>query len=154
MHLAWALVLIFFYEVGAAIVLPTPSELPLVSYQWVPLWLVFLFAVAGKFVGSYVIFFLGDRMKDTERFQRMADRFPWIRAVLRWSERFVRRYGVLAVFVLLSIPGFPDTVSLYLFAFVGRRPVLYATASALGTAVRMGLVLAGLIGIRHVTGTS
>jgi membrane protein DedA with SNARE-associated domain len=152
MHALGALFLIFLYEIGAAVILPTPSELPVLGYSWIPIGWVFLFAVAGKFVGSYVVFFAGDRVKATARFQRLAGRFPWIGVVLRWSERFVQRYGVVAVFVLLSIPGFPDTVSLYLFALVGRRPVLFAAASALGTAVRMGLVLAGLIGLNYVRG--
>jgi len=52
------------------------------------------------------------------------------------------------VFVLLAIPGFPDTVSLYLFALVGNRPVLFSIASGLGTAVRMGLALAGFQGLK------
>ena len=89
-------------------------------------------------------------MKETERFRRLAARYCWIRQILDWSERFVRRYGVVAVFVLLSIPGFPDTLSLYLFALVGNRPVLFAIASGLGTAVRMGLVLLGFHGIASI----
>ncbi len=143
------LLLVFLYEVGAALILPTPSELPVLVAPWLPLAWVFVFAVSGKIVGSYLVFFLGDRMKQTARFHRLADRHAWIRSVMTWSERFVRRYGVFAVFILLSIPGFPDTVSLYLFALVGRRPVLFAVAAGLGTAVRMGIVLAGEIGIHQ-----
>ncbi len=151
MHTLGGLALVFLYEVAAALVLPTPSELPVIGYTWLPIGWVFAVAVAGKILGSYLVFFLGDRMKETARFQRLADRYAWIRAVMSWSERFVRRYGVFAVFVLLSIPGFPDTVPLYAFALVGRRPVLFAVASGLGTAVRMGLVLAGVVGIHHAT---
>ena len=139
--------MIFLYEVGAAMILPTPSEIPVLGYTWIPLGWIFVFAVAGKTVGSYLIFFLGDRAKDTQRFHRLVKRHRWIQLTMAWSERFVRRYGVFAVFVLLSIPGFPDTLSLYLFALVGDRPVLFAIASGLGTAVRMGLVLIGFHGI-------
>jgi len=147
MNVLGALLLIFLYEVGAAVILPTPSEIPVFGYTWIPIGWIFAFAVAGKTVGSYLIFFLGARAKDTQRFQRLVDRYRWIQVVMDWSERFVRRYGVFAVFVLLSIPGFPDTLSLYLFALVGDRPVLFAIASGLGTAVRMGLVLLGFRGI-------
>ncbi len=147
MHALAALLLIFLYEVGAAVVLPTPSEIPVLGYTWLPLGWIFVFAVAGKTVGSYLVFFLGDRVKSTGRFQRLARRYAWIRRVLEWSERFVRRFGFWAVFVLLSVPGFPDTVSLYLFALVGNRPVLFALASGLGTAVRMVLVLFVLHGL-------
>jgi uncharacterized membrane protein YdjX (TVP38/TMEM64 family) len=146
-HALAALLLIFLYEVGAAVVLPTPSEIPVLGYTWLPLGWIFVFAVAGKTVGSYLVFFLGDRVKSTGRFQRLARRYAWIRRVLEWSERFVRRFGFWAVFVLLSVPGFPDTVSLYLFALVGNRPVLFALASGLGTAVRMVLVLFVLHGL-------
>jgi uncharacterized membrane protein YdjX (TVP38/TMEM64 family) len=149
MHVLGGLLLVFAYEVGAALVLPTPSELPVLSRSWLPIGWVFAFAVAGKILGSYLVFFLGDRMKETARFHRLADRYAWIRSVMAWSERFVRRYGVFAVFILLSIPGFPDTASLYLFALVGQRPVLFAVAAGLGTAVRMGLVLAGVVGIHQ-----
>jgi hypothetical protein len=118
-----ALVLIFLYEVGTAIVLPTPSEVPVLGYSWIP---------------------LGDRAKGTARFGRLVERHRWLARVMAWSERFVDRYGILAVFVLLSIPGFPDTASLYLFALVGKRPVVFALAAGLGTAVRMVLVLFGI----------
>jgi uncharacterized membrane protein YdjX (TVP38/TMEM64 family) len=147
-----ALGMIFLYEVGAAVVLPTPSELPVLIYSWVPLAWIFLAAVLGKTAGSYLLFFLGDRLKGTARFKRLAARYRAVGWILRVSEGFVRRYGVLAVFVLLSIPGFPDTVSLYLFALVGNRPILFSIASGLGTAVRMGLVLVGFRGLTALFG--
>jgi membrane protein YqaA with SNARE-associated domain len=139
-----ALLLIFLYEVGTAVILPTPSEVPVLGYTWIPLGWIFAFAVAGKIAGSYLIFFLGDRAKETERFGRLVARFRWLAAIMAWSERFVNRYGVVAVFILLSIPGFPDTVSLYLFALVGKRPVVFALAAGLGTGVRMLLTLFGI----------
>ena len=138
------LLLIFLYEVGTAVILPTPSEVPVLGYTRIPIGWIFVFAIAGKIAGSYLVFFFGDRLKGTARFQRLALRNRWVRAVMAWSERFVHRYGVFAVFVLLSVPGFPDTVSLYLFALVSKRPVVFALAAGLGTAVRMILVLFGL----------
>ena len=147
MHILGALFLIFLYEVGTAIALPTPSGFHVLAHSWIPLGWIFLFAVAGKVVGAYLVFFLGDWVKGTDHFRRLTERHRWLRFALRVSERFVHRYGVFAVFVLLSVPGFPDTVSLYLFALVGKRPVLFALASGLGTAVRMGLILVGFRGL-------
>ena len=144
MYAFGVLVLVFLYEIATALFLPTPSEIPVLSYTWIPLGWVFAFAVAGKIVGSYLIFFVGDRAKETERFHRLVRRYRWVAAVMEWSERFVHRYGVFAVFTLLSIPGFPDTVSLYVFALVSKRPVVFALAAGLGTAVRMLLVLFGI----------
>lgn len=112
-----------------------------------PLAWIFVFAVLGKTVGAYIVFLVGDRAKDTERFQRFLDKHHWAKKFFDVSERFVRRYGVFAVFILLSIPGLPDTASLYLFAIVGKRPILFSIASGLGTALRMGLVLLGFHGI-------
>jgi membrane protein YqaA with SNARE-associated domain len=144
MHTLVGLLLVFLYEVGAAVILPTPAELPLVTYKWLPVGWMTLFAVAGKIVGSYLVFFLGDRMKNTERFHRLVDRYRALRTIMSWSERFVRRFGVFAVFLLLCIPGFPDTVSLYLFAAVGQRPVLFSLAAGAATAVRFGFVILGV----------
>ncbi len=144
MHALVGLLLVFLYEVGAAVILPTPAELPLATYKWLPLGWMVLFAVAGKTIGSYLVFFLGDRLKNTQRFQRWVDRYRPLQTLMRWSERFVRRYGVVAVFLLLCIPGFPDTVSLYLFAIIGQRPVLFSLAAGAATAVRFGLVILGV----------
>jgi membrane protein DedA with SNARE-associated domain len=144
MHALAGLFLVFLYEVGTAVVLPTPAELPLVTYKWLPVWWITLFAVAGKIVGSYIVFFLGDRMKNTERFHRLVDRHRFLQTIMRWSEKLVRRYGVFAVFLLLCIPGFPDTVSLYLFAVIGQRPVLFSLAAGAATAVRFSLVILGV----------
>lgn len=151
MNALGGLLLIFLYEFGAAVILPTPSELPVLGYSWIPIGWIFVFAVAGKAVGAYVLFRLGHRLQGAERFQRWVESHPWLHRVLGWSERFVDRYGVFAIFVLMSIPGFPDTVSLYLFALVADRPWLFALASGLGTAVRMGLFLAGFHGIVSIT---
>ena len=152
MHIFVGLLLIFLYEVGAAVVLPTPSEIPVLGYDYIPLAWIFVFAVLGKTVGAYIVFMVGDRAKETARFQRFLDRHRWAKRFFGVSERFVRRYGVFAVFVLLSIPGFPDTASLYLFAIVGKRPVFFSIAAGLGTAVRMGLVLVGFHGITSLYG--
>ena len=150
MHIFVGLLLIFLYEVGTATILPTPSEIPMLGYDYIPLAWIFVFAVLGKMVGAYIVFLVGDRAKETARFQRFLDRYGWAKRFFDMSERFVRRYGVFAVFVLLSIPGFPDTASLYLFAIVGKRPILFSIASGLGTALRMGLVLLGFHGIASI----
>jgi len=152
MHILTGLLLIFLYEIGAAVVLPTPSEIPLLGYNYIPLGWIFVCAVLGKIVGAYIVFLVGDRAKETARFQRFLDRCHWAKRFFDVSERLVRRYGVFAVFVLLSIPGFPDTVSLYLFAIVGKRPILFSIASGLGTALRMGLVLLGFHGVAFFRG--
>jgi len=153
MRILGGLLLIFIYEVGAAVILPTPSEIPVLGYNYIPLGWIFLFAVLGKTVGSYLVFLGGARAKDTARFKRFLARHAWAKRAFSASEAFVRRYGVIAVFILMSIPGFPDTASIYLFAIVGNRPVLFSIASGLGTAVRMVIVLFAFHGIQRLAGS-
>jgi len=45
----------------------------------------------------------------------------WIRWIGRKSEALVRKHGVIAVYVLLSIPGMLDTVILYIFAIINAN---------------------------------
>ena len=71
MHIFVGLLLIFLYEVGAAVILPTPSEIPILGYNYIPLAWMFVFAVLGKTVGAYIVFMVGDRAKETARFQRL-----------------------------------------------------------------------------------
>lgn len=48
-------------------------------------------------------------------------RWGWIRWLARKSEVLVRKHGVLAMYVLLSIPGMLDTVILYVFAIINMN---------------------------------
>jgi len=63
MHIFVGFLLIFLYEVGAAAILPTPSEIPTLGYNYISLAWIFVFAVLGKMVGTYIVFLLGDRAK-------------------------------------------------------------------------------------------
>ncbi len=153
MRVLAGLLLIFIYEVGAAVILPTPSEIPVLGYNYIPIGWIFLFAVLGKTVGSYLVFLGGAKAKETHKFTKFLHRHPAAQKVYELTEAFVRRYGVAAVFVLLSIPGFPDTASIYLFAVVGKRPIAFALASGLGTAVRMVILLFAFHGIRKLAGS-
>jgi len=52
-------------------------------------------------------------------------RWGWLRWIARRCEALVRRFGVLGMYFLLSIPGMPDTVILYIFAIINvNRPVM------------------------------
>jgi uncharacterized membrane protein YdjX (TVP38/TMEM64 family) len=138
------LVLILLYGAGTAILLPTPSEDPILGFTWIPVGWILLFAAAGRTLGAYFVFALADRAKGTERFRRLVDRRTWLASIKAWSERYVDRYGAILLFGVLCVPGLPDTIPLYVFALAGRRPVLFALVSGLAAAVRMTLVLFGV----------
>jgi len=48
-------------------------------------------------------------------------RWGWLRWMARKSEVLVRKHGVLAMYVLLSIPGMLDTIILYIFAIINMN---------------------------------
>jgi hypothetical protein len=82
-------------------------------------------------------------------------RWGWLRWIARKSERLVRRFGVIGMYVLLSIPGMPDTVILYIFAIINMdRTVMtlrdFALANLLAGINRVFIIFALLeiLGIR------
>ncbi len=81
------------------------------------------------------------------------------RAVPSWlhsrSESFVRRYGILAMYFIMSIPGMVDTIPLYLFSILNEEGTLmrlrdFALANFLAGINRAFLIFAvlELLGIR------
>jgi len=51
-------------------------------------------------------------------------RWGWLRWIAGKSERFVRRFGVLAMYLIMSIPGMVDTVPLYVFSIINKDGTL------------------------------
>jgi hypothetical protein len=54
----------------------------------------------------------------------MPARWGWLRWLSRKSEKFTRKYGVLAMYFLMSIPGMVDTVPLYVFSIINKDRTL------------------------------
>ena len=40
------------------------------------------------------------------------------------SEKFTRKYGVLAMYMIMSIPGMVDTIPLYVFSIINKDRTL------------------------------
>ncbi|MBC7092473.1 VTT domain-containing protein [Candidatus Bipolaricaulota bacterium] len=139
-----ALFLAFLYAVGTAVVLPSPTEAVLAAAKVAPPWAVIAVATLGRMAGSYLVFFLGDRVKRLPRVEVWRRETRWGQWWLAIGERWVNRFGVPALFLLLLIPGFPDTVAMYLLAAVGRRPLAFALAASGASAVRLAFVQAGI----------
>ncbi|MGC9529786.1 MAG: VTT domain-containing protein [Candidatus Bipolaricaulaceae bacterium] len=142
-----ALFLAFLYAVGTSVVLPTPTEAVLTAARYSPAWAVVLVAVAGKTVGAYLTFFIGDRLKQLPRVQVWRRQSRWGRRLLAWGERWVDRFGAPALFLCLLIPGFPDTGGVYLLALTGRRPLAFAVATGTAAAVRLTVTYFGVVGV-------
>ncbi len=138
------LLLAFLYGVGTAVVLPTPLEAVLAGAKFAPGWAVIIAATLGKFAGAYAIFYLGAYLKRLPRVRDWQARNRYVKKLLEVGTRWVNRFGAPALFLLLLIPGFPDTGAVYLLAVAGGRPLSFALATAAAAAIRLSLAYVGL----------
>jgi len=145
--------LIFAYSFLIAFALPGPSEVVLAAPLDLGLPLgarlggIMLVSAVGKAAGSVFAFHIGQEVKQSGPIVR------WLRAsrwdVLEWSERrsvqLARRYGYGGLAIALSVPFFPDTISIYAFAVLERDYIRFAIATFLGSLGRL-IVTIGLLG--------
>ena len=150
------LLVIVAYSFLIAIVLPLPSEVVLVAAETglgfglgenVELALVLLVSGAAKAAGSVVAFNLGHEVK--RQSGPIVDRLRESRlGVVEWSERrtleIAREYGYIGLAFALTIPFFPDTLSIYAFTVLEEDYVKFAAATFVGSAGRL-LLVAGAI---------
>jgi membrane protein YqaA with SNARE-associated domain len=146
------LVLIFVYSFLIAFALPGVSEIVLAAplemglSQHLRLTLIILVSSVGKAMGSVLAFHVGQEAKSSGPVER------WIRRsrfdVLEWSERSVvrlgRRFGYLGLAAFLSVPGLPDTLSIYAFAVIETDYLKFAVATFVGSVNRLVLTLVGV----------
>ena len=142
--MALALFLVFLYALGTAVALPTPLEAVLGAVELAPGWAVILVAVLGKLAGAYLVFWLAVRVKGLPRVQAWQQGNRYAKRLMEFGRKWVDRYGAPALFLLLLIPGFPDTGAVYLLAVAGGRPLAFSLAAAGASAVRLSLVYLGV----------
>lgn len=137
------LVVVFVYSFLITFILPLPSEivLPLADRLrlGLPLWLnlaiVVLIASVGKAGGSVLAFHIGQEAKESGPVIR------WLRRsrfdVIEWSESKVvqlsQKYGYAGLAMALSVPAFPDTLSVYAFSVLDDDYVKFAAATFVGS---------------------
>jgi membrane protein YqaA with SNARE-associated domain len=149
----FGLVIIFVYSFLIAFVLPLPSEIVLATplrlglpYA-VEIGLIMLFSGAGKACGSVLAFAIGQEAKRSGPVVRFLRRSRF--DVVAWSERqtveLARRYGYVGLAMALSVPFFPDTLSIYAFAVLEEDYVKFAAATFVGSVGRL-LVTVALVG--------
>lgn len=145
--------IIFVYSFLIAFVLPGPSEIVLLApldlglSPLAELSIIMLVSATGKAVGSVFAFHIGQEAKQAGPIVR------WLRAsrwnVLEWSEKrsvqLARRYGYGGLAIALSVPFFPDTISIYAFAILETDYKKFAVATFLGSLGRL-VVTVGLVG--------
>jgi len=82
-------------------------------------------------------------------------KWGWLRWLSRKSEGFVRRYGIIAMYIIMSVPGMIDTIPLYIFSIMNKERTLmtlrdFALANFLAGINRAFIIFAllELLGIR------
>jgi membrane protein YqaA with SNARE-associated domain len=102
---------------------------------------------AGKALGSVFAFHLGQEAKESGPIVRFLRRSRF--DLVEWSERqtveLARKYGYVGLALALSVPFFPDTLSIYAFAVLERDYVKFAAATFAGSLGRL-LVTIGIFG--------
>ncbi|QGN08158.1 hypothetical protein Hrd1104_02170 [Halorhabdus sp. CBA1104] len=149
------LLIIAIYSFLIAFVLPLPSEIVLAPAGQMQLGLpygptlavIILVSGIGKAAGSVFAFHIGQEAKEYGPLVRRikASRFD----VIGWSERktvqLARRFGYVGLAMALSVPFFPDTISIYAFTILEEDYFKFALATFAGSVGRL-LVTIGAFG--------
>ncbi|WP_442904928.1 YqaA family protein [Haladaptatus sp. CMSO5] len=147
------LFIIALYSFLIAIVLPLPSEvvlgapLELGLPHSVELGLIIFVSGLGKAAGSVFAFHLGHQAKQAGPIVRALERSGI--DIVAWSERRIvalaKRFGFVGLALALSVPGFPDTLSIYAFTVLEEDYVKFAAATFAGSVGRLLFTL-GVLG--------
>ncbi|MFB6139833.1 MAG: YqaA family protein [Halosimplex sp.] len=140
------LLIVLVYSFLVTFVLPLPSEivLPLADRLrlgfplWTNLAIVVLVASVGKAAGSVFAFHIGQEAKEAGPIVR------WLRRsrfdVIEWSQSKVvklsKKYGYAGLALALSVPAFPDTLSVYAFSVLEDDYAKFAAATFVGSVGR------------------
>ncbi len=88
-------------------------------------------------------FHIGQEVKRSGPITRWLRESRW--GIMEWSEKrsvqLAQRYGYGGLALALSVPFFPDTVSIYAFAVLERNYARFAIATFLGSLGRLLVTL-------------
>lgn len=157
------LFVILVYSFLIAFILPLPSEVVLCPIGYVcagntlglgipieaQVVLVILFSSIGKAAGSLIALYVGHGASHSGPVIRAAERLGldpvgWSRS--RMVE-LTSRWGYLGMAIGLSVPGFPDTLSIYAFSILENDYAKFAAAAFAGSVGRLVITVAALEGI-------
>ena len=112
------MVVVFVYAIAVAVILPIPIELalllPIAEERWGYLAGIALALAAGKTIGAGLVFVLGLKVEGSIR--KWSERWRFARWFVAKAERFVAKTKVPGLYVILSIPLMPDTITIYLYS--------------------------------------
>jgi membrane protein YqaA with SNARE-associated domain len=158
------LTLIFVYSFLITFVLPLPGEVVLCPAGYVcgeaahlglglsgaPLvLLVIVVSATGKALGSVVALHLGYNASHSGVVVRTLRRFGY--QPMEWSRStlvdLVKQYGYYGMAMALSVPFFPDTISVYAFSVIDKDYRQFAAAAFAGGVGRLVVTIALFEGV-------
>jgi membrane protein YqaA with SNARE-associated domain len=158
------LAIIFVYSFLIAFILPLPSEVVLCPAGYVCtgaatlglglpgpalVALVVFVSGAGKAAGSLIALYLGYGASHSGIVVRTARRFGY--NPVEWSKSkmvtLVKQYGYYGMAVGLSVPFFPDTISIYVFSVIDKDYPKFAAATFSGSVGRLVVTIAIFEGV-------
>lgn len=114
-------VVLFFYAIMAAVILPIPVEVGLLLSPDTPvIWLAVVLGL-GKMVGSVLVFYLGLGIGD--KIEKWSAKWPGFGLLVSKSEWLVGKLHYLGLYLILSVPLMSDTVPLYIFSILNKDGV-------------------------------
>ncbi len=111
-------IIFFLYVICASIFLPIPVEIGLFNPHIHPVLLVSILAI-GNGCGSLIVFYLGTGVRKSVKNWTLKSKM--IKKFIISSENFVKKYGSIGLYSLMSIPLMIDTLPLYIFSILNAE---------------------------------
>lgn len=142
--------IVFLYSFLVAFILPTPSEFVLLAPldlgipPLVKLSIIILVSGLGKTAGSFLAFSIGQGVKSSDMV-RGAFKSRYFN-VMRWSQKqavkAAQKWGYVGLAVILSIPFYPDTITIYAFSILESDYLKFTIAVFAGSVMRLVITIA------------
>jgi membrane protein YqaA with SNARE-associated domain len=149
-------IILFVYALLAALILPIPVELVLLIPTPIGILGTAIVLGLGKATGAMLVFYLGVKVEKSIRM--WSSNFKWIGKFVDLLEKFVAKTQYIGLYILLSIPLMPDTITIYFFSLFNKdeimKPSYFAVTNFCAGVNRAMIVyaLASLAGITLVSG--
>lgn len=139
---------VFWFSVAVAVVLPVPIEAvliwPILEQRWGYLTGIAIALAAGKTVGAWLVFVLGLHVEGSIR--SWSERWRFAAWFVEKAEKFVAKTKVTGLYIILSIPLMPDTITIYLYSLFNPQGQalernMFLTANFLAALNRIALVV-------------
>jgi hypothetical protein len=144
-------VVLYLYSIATAVLLPIPVELGLFLAPSLGILTKSLIVAAGKATGCVLVFYLG--LKVEKRIRQWSENVFFIGWFVRSMEWFVSKTRYWGLYLLMSIPFMPDTITIYLYSVFNKDEIItpnnFVLVNFLATINRCMIVifLAEILGI-------